>query len=55
MSVLDYQVEPLVDFPDTNSNNVAFVQAVKMIKGRDVVEKYLACGLKDWIRRPESG
>jgi hypothetical protein len=45
MSVLGYQVEPLVYIPDTNSNDVAFVQAVKMIRGHDVVEEFLACGL----------
>jgi hypothetical protein len=45
MSVLNYQVEPLMNCPDTESNDAALVKATTMIGGRDAVEEFLACGL----------
>jgi hypothetical protein len=43
MSVLNYHVESLVNCPDTDSNDAAFIRAMKMIRGRDAIEEFLAC------------
>jgi hypothetical protein len=43
MSVLDYTVEPEVECLDSNANNTTFVRATATIRGRDVVEEFLAC------------
>jgi hypothetical protein len=43
MSVIDYEVEPSVDCPDTNVNDVAFIRATTMIGGPVAVEEFLAC------------
>jgi hypothetical protein len=43
MSELDYAIEPEVECPDNDPNDVAFVQATTTIRGRDVVEEYIAC------------
>jgi hypothetical protein len=43
MSVLDYTVEPEVECPDDDLNDVAFIQATTTIGGRDVVEEFVAC------------
>jgi hypothetical protein len=45
MSVLDYATEPLFDCPNTDVCDVVFVQAVGLIRGRDIVEEYLACSM----------
>jgi hypothetical protein len=42
MSALDYEVEPSVDCPDTDFNDVAFIRATTMIGGHDVVKEFLA-------------
>jgi hypothetical protein len=43
MSALDYEVEPSVDCPDTDANDVAFIRATTMIGCRVAVEEILAC------------
>jgi hypothetical protein len=43
MSALDYVVEPYVECPDDDPNNVAFVPATATIGGQDVVEEFVAC------------
>jgi hypothetical protein len=43
MSVIDYTVEPEVECPDDDMNDVAFVRATNTIEGRDAVEEFLAC------------
>jgi hypothetical protein len=45
MSVLDYEVEPLVDCPDTDVNNVAFIWATTTLRGHAAAEEFLACGM----------
>jgi hypothetical protein len=45
MSALVYEVEPTVDYPDTDVNDAAFVRARTMIGGRTTVEEFLACGM----------
>jgi hypothetical protein len=45
MNVLDYEVEPLVDCVDTDMNVVAFIRATTMIRHRDAVKDFLACGM----------
>jgi hypothetical protein len=42
-SELDYVVEPEVEWPDDDPNDVAFVRATTTIGGHDVVEEYVAC------------
>jgi hypothetical protein len=43
MSELDFAVEPEVECSDDDPNDAAFVQAIAAIRGRDVVEEYVAC------------
>jgi hypothetical protein len=43
MGELDYDVESEVECPDTDPSNAAFVRAAATIRGRDVVEEYVAC------------
>jgi hypothetical protein len=43
MSELDFAVEPKVECSDDDPNDTAFVQAIAAIRGRDVVEEYVAC------------
>jgi hypothetical protein len=43
MSALYYDVEPAMDFPDTDVNDVAFIRATTMIGGRDAIEEFLVC------------
>jgi hypothetical protein len=43
MSELDYAVEPKVECPDNDPNNVAYVRATAIIGGRKDVEEYVAC------------
>jgi hypothetical protein len=43
MSALDYVVEPEVDCPDDDSNNVTFVRTTSTIGGRDAIEEFMAC------------
>jgi hypothetical protein len=40
MSALDYEVEPSVDCPDNNVNDVAFIRATTMIEGRDAIRVF---------------
>jgi hypothetical protein len=43
MGKLDYAVEPEVECPDNDPNDVAFICATITISGRDAVEEYTAC------------
>jgi hypothetical protein len=43
MDELDYAVEPEVECPDNDPNDVAFVRTTVTIRGRDVVEEYTTC------------
>jgi hypothetical protein len=45
MSALDYVMEPPIACPDTDANDVAFVGATSMIRGRNTVEEFLAYGM----------
>jgi hypothetical protein len=45
MSALDFLTEPPVECPDINDEDATFVRATNMIRGRDAVEEYLACGM----------
>jgi hypothetical protein len=45
MTVLDYQVEPQMNCPNTNTNDAACIWVSTMIGGCDIVEEFLACGL----------
>jgi hypothetical protein len=45
MCSLDFQMEPPFDCADNNSGDVAFIQVTKFIRGRDVVEEFIACGM----------
>jgi hypothetical protein len=45
MSTLDFVTEPLITCPDTDANDVAFVGATSIIKGRNAVEEFLACSM----------
>jgi hypothetical protein len=43
MGELDYTVEPKVECPDNDPNDVTFIQATATIGGRDAGEEYVAC------------
>jgi hypothetical protein len=43
MSALDYVVEPKLDCPDDDANDVAFIRATNTIGSREVVEEFVAC------------
>jgi hypothetical protein len=43
MSELDYAIEPEVECPDNDPNDIAFIRATTTIGGCDVVEEYTAC------------
>jgi hypothetical protein len=43
MSELDYAVEPKVECPDNDPNDVAFVRATTTIRGCDAIEEFVAC------------
>jgi hypothetical protein len=43
MSVLDYVVEPEVDCPYDDVNDVAFVREPSTIGGRDTIEEFVVC------------
>jgi hypothetical protein len=43
MSMLDYVVEPDVECPDDDPNDVAFVRTTAIIGGQDAVEEFVAC------------
>jgi hypothetical protein len=43
MSELDYAIEPEVECPDNDPNDVTFVRVTATIKGRDAIEEYVAC------------
>jgi hypothetical protein len=45
MSELDYTIEPELECPDNDPNDVAFVWAMSTIGSRDAVEEYVACKL----------
>jgi hypothetical protein len=45
MSVLDYEVEPAVHCLDNDVNDATFVWTTTMIRGHDVVEEFLECGM----------
>jgi hypothetical protein len=45
MTVLDYQVEPQMNCPNTNTNDAVCIWVSIMIGGCDIVEEFLACGL----------
>jgi hypothetical protein len=38
MGELDYAIEPEVECPDNDPNNVAFIRATATIEGHDAVE-----------------
>jgi hypothetical protein len=43
MGELDYAIEPEVECPDNDPNDVAFVRVTATIGGCDAVEEYVAC------------
>jgi hypothetical protein len=43
MSALDYVVEPKLDCPNDDANDVAFIRATNTIGSREVVEEFVAC------------
>jgi hypothetical protein len=43
MSAPDYVVEPDVECPDDDPNDVAFVRATATIRGQDAIEEFMAC------------
>jgi hypothetical protein len=43
MSELDYAVEPKVECPNNDPNDVSFVWATAIIGGCDAVEEYIVC------------
>jgi hypothetical protein len=43
MGELDYALESEVECMNNDPNDVAFVRATATIRGRDVVEQYVAC------------
>jgi hypothetical protein len=43
MGELDYAIEPEVECPDNDPNDVAFVRVTAAISGRDAVEEYTSC------------
>jgi hypothetical protein len=43
MGELDYALESEVECMNNDPNDVAFVRATATIRGRDVVEEYVAC------------
>jgi hypothetical protein len=45
MCSLEFQTEPPFNYADDDSGNIAFVQATKFIRGRDVVVEFIACGM----------
>jgi hypothetical protein len=45
LTALDVSTDPLFQCADDDSGDVAFVQAMGLIGGRDTVKEYLACGL----------
>jgi hypothetical protein len=40
---LDFAVEPEVECPNDDPNDVGFVRATTTIRGRDSIEEYVAC------------
>jgi hypothetical protein len=49
ISVLDYAVEPEVECPDDDPNDVAFVRATATIGGNNAVEEYVACMMYPFV------
>jgi hypothetical protein len=45
MSTLDYTVELDVKCPNRDVNDAIFIQVTTTIRGRDVVEEFLTCGV----------
>jgi hypothetical protein len=45
MNPLDYLTEPIVNCPDSDVNDAAFVHVTRAIGGYDAVVVYLACGV----------
>jgi hypothetical protein len=45
MTPLDFMMEPPFECADDDSGDAAFVHAMSLIGGRDVVEEYLACAM----------
>jgi hypothetical protein len=43
---LDFRMDPPFDCADDDLGDVDFIKATKFIRGRDVVEEYLACGMQ---------
>jgi hypothetical protein len=43
MDEFDYTIEPEVECPDNDPNDVAFVWATASIRGHDAIEEYIAC------------
>jgi hypothetical protein len=43
MSELDYAIEPEVECPDNDPNDIVFVRATATIRGHDTIEEYVAC------------
>jgi hypothetical protein len=43
MGALDYVVEPDLECPDDDPNDVAFIHATTTIGGRDAVEEFVTC------------
>jgi hypothetical protein len=45
MTELNFMMEPLLESPDDEIGDAAFVKAARIIGSQDVVEEYMACGI----------
>jgi hypothetical protein len=45
MSALEFLMEPPINCPNSNVGDSTFVKSIGFIRGRDVIEEYLTCGL----------